>query len=63
MVEQGWPNEVTFFMSLKLEPASIDNQLAAFINAGLDPALNLRLMLCGYNRTIMRFGIGRDANA
>jgi hypothetical protein len=58
MVEQGWPNEVTFFMSLKLEPASINNQLAAFINAGLDPAFDLRLVLCGYNRAIMRLSIG-----
>ena len=58
MVEQSWANEVTFFMSLQLEPASVDNQLAAFVNAGLDPAFNLCFMLRGNHGAIMRFGIG-----
>ena len=58
MVEQGWANKVAFFMPLKFEPAAIDDQLAAFVNAGLDPAFNLCLMLRGDNRAVMRLGIG-----
>lgn len=58
MVEQSWANEVAFFMPLQLKPAAINDELAAFVNAGLDPAFNLRLMLRGDHGAIMRFGIG-----
>ena len=45
-------------MPLQLKPAAINDEFAAFVDAGLDPAFNLCLMLRGDHGAIMRFGIG-----
>ena len=50
MVEQGRADKIAFFMPLQLEAATVDDKLAAFIGAFLDPAFNLRLMLRGDDR-------------
>ena len=50
-------------MALQLEAAPIDDQLRAFVDAGLDPVLHALLVRGIDDRAIMRLGIGGDTDA
>ncbi len=62
-VEQSRPDEETLLMALQFEAAAIDHQFGTFIDAGLDPALNLGLVRTADHRAVMGIGIGRNADA
>src|SRR3546814_360070 len=50
-------------MALQLEAATVDDQFSAFINALLNPALDLRLVRGRDDWTVMCFRIGGNADA
>ena len=49
-------------MSLQREPAAIDDQFGAFVDAGLDPVLDALLVRGVHHRAVMRVVVGRDAD-
>src|SRR3954470_21155033 len=63
MVEEGWADEEALLMALEAEAADSDDQLAAFLLAHLDVALDLGLVGGGDGRAVMGLGVGRDADA
>jgi hypothetical protein len=62
MIEQRRADEEALFMALQREAATVDDQFRAFVDAGLDPAFDLRLVRLRDDRAVMRFGVGRDAD-
>src|SRR3546814_20298668 len=62
MVEQRRPSKEAILMALQLEAATVADQFSAFINALLNPALDLRLLRGRHDWTEMCFRIGVKAD-
>ncbi len=61
-VEQRRAEEVAFLMPLHGKAAAVDDELAAFIDRGLDPAFDIGLVHRGDDRAVLGIGIGRNAD-
>jgi hypothetical protein len=44
MIDQGWPQEESFFVPRQASPPPVDDQLGAFVDSKLDIAFDLPLV-------------------
>src|SRR3990167_7612319 len=62
-VEQRGADVEALFMPLESEAAPIDDDFGAFVLGGVDPRFDPRLVLGRDDGTVVRFLVGRDADA
>ena len=63
MVKQRRADEKALLMALQAEPASVDQQLCAFVDTHLDIGFDLRFVRGGDDRAVVRVLVGRHADA